>query len=516
MYDDKLSIMKTIKLASILLSVFLFTACSDYLDVNSNPSFPQQATAQVLLPPILQEMVAGEAFDSRFIGKYVQNFATVTANDSWDQHGYSPGNDNGGQIWRNHYWGIGLNAELIIQDAEANQKWWYSGVAKAIRAWSWQTTTDYHGEIILDQAWDTARYVFEYDLQEDVYAEVVRLCEEALIDLDKDDQTNTLSKGDLVYKGERDKWKKFVYAVLARNAHHVSNKSFYDPDKVIEYVDKSFAGNIDNFNVPHAGTNTSDANFFGPLRNNLGSFRQTAFVLSLLNGTVFTGVTDPRLPHMFTNSADGLYYGVTPTLGDPNSAAGNTKRIPNLWGTLGNTSTTGKYIYQDKADFPIITYAELQFMKAEAAFIKGDAATALTAYANGINAHMDFVANYIMDATAKANFATNRATYMTSAAVAQTEGELTLSHIMLQKYIALIGHGIIETWVDLRRYHYDPVVYTGFTLPTALYPDNGGKPAYRVRPRYNSEYIWNLKSLSVYGGDKLDYHTYEQWFSTAE
>jgi hypothetical protein len=509
----KFSIMKNIRIYILLTTILFMSACSDYLDVNTNPSFPQDAPAQALLPPIFQEMVAGELFDSRFIGKYVQNFAQVTANDVWDTHGYNALSDNGGQIWRSHYWAIGTNIDRIIEDANATQKWWYSGVAKAIRAWSWQTTTDYHGEIILKEAWEPNRYIFDYDTQQDVYAEVVRLCEDALADFEKDDQSNLLAKGDLVYKGDRDKWKKFVYSVLARNAHHLTNKSSYNADKVIEYVDKSFSSNADNFNVPHAGTNTTDANFLGPLRSNIGSFRQTTFELNLMNGTVFTGALDPRLPAMFTASPDGLYYGVTPALGDPNSAVGNTKRIPNLWGTLGTTSTTGKYIYQDKENFPIITYSELQFIKAEAAFKKGDKATALAAYVNGINAHLDFVAPYAPNATA---FASARTTYMANVNVVPTANNLTLSKIMLQKYISLVGHGSIETWVDIRRYHYDPSVYTGFALPSVIFSDNGGKPAYRVRPRYNSEYVYNLKQLSVYGGDKLDYHTYEQWFSIPE
>jgi hypothetical protein len=507
---------KIIYITLVSLSLGILSSCDDYFDINKNPSFPQQAPANALLPPIFQEMVSGLVFDSRFIGKYVQNFGQVTANDIWDQHGYNSGSDNGGQIWRSNYWSIGINIDLIIQDAEKNQKWAYSGVAKAIRAWSWQTTTDYHGEIVLKEAWEANRYVFNYDPQSDVYAEVVRLCNEALIDLDKDDQTNTLVKGDLVYKGDKAKWKKFVYAILARNAHHLTNKSTYNPDKVIEYVDKSLSANADNFNVPHDGTNTTNANFFGPLRSNLGSFRQTAFMVNVMNGTIMGGPVDPRLAAMLTASPDLTFYGVTPGLGDPNSAAGNTKRIPNPWGTLGNTSTTGKYIYQDKADFSVITYAELQFIKAEAAFKKGDKATAFTAYQNGINAHLDYVANLITVPADLTKFNTARPLYLAGAGVAQTSGALTLSQVMLQKYIALAGHGIIETWVDLRRHHYDPAVYTTFTLPATYFADNAGKPAYRVRPRYNSEYVWNLKSLTLLGGDKTDYHTYEQWFSKPE
>ena len=34
-------------------------------------------------------------------------------------------------------------------------------------------------------------------------------------------------------------------------------------------------------------------------------------------------------------------------------------------------------------------------------------------------------------------------------------------------------------------------VYPGFAPPTNLFPDNSGKIAQRIRPRYNSEHVWN-------------------------
>jgi hypothetical protein len=503
--------MKTKLKYLIILTCFIF-ACSDYLDINQDPSFPQSATAEVLLPPIFQEMVAGETFDSRFVGQYIQNWGFVSANNVWDQHGYVAGNDAGGQMWRSHYWAIGLNVDLIIEDAMVSKKSNYIAVAKAIRAWSWQTTTDYHGEMILDQAWEPNRFVFEYDPQEDIYAEVIRLSNEALRDLQVQDDTKTLVKGDLVYAGDTIKWRKFIYSILARNAHHISNKSNYDPDRVITFVNKSFSSNADNFIVPHLATSTSDANFFGPLRNNMGSYRQTQFALSLMNGTVYTGVVDPRMAQIYTASPSGNFNGVAPNVGDPNNIVGNTQRIPNLWGTLGNISTTGKYIYQNNAGFPIVTYSELQFIKAEAAFIKGDLPVALQAYRNGVQASCDYIRSFVA-AGSLASYDAAVTSYLASTAIAQDESQMNISRIMIQKYISLIGHGCLESWVDMRRYHYDNTVYTGFTFPTVFFTDNAGKPAYRIRPRYNSEYVWNRASLDEIGGNNLDYHTYEQWFS---
>lgn len=494
--------MKLLKILIVACTLLLASSCDDYFDINEDPSNPQVAEGFAVLPPIFSQMVRGESFDSRYVGQYVQYWQWVSAGNNFDRHGYNAGSDAAGEKWRSHYWSIGTNIDIVINDATPKERWDYVGAAKAIRAWSWQTTTDYHGEMILKQAWEPNRYVFDYDSQEDVYAEVVRLSQEALADFDRPGYANTLARGDLVYGGGVDKWKRFIYSILARNAHHQSNKSSYNPDKVIEYVDKSFRNNGDNFNVPHAGTNSADANFYGTLRNNMGSFRQSSYIISLLDGTVFTGVTDPRLPIMFTASPDGVFRGVSPASGDPNNVSGRTNRIPNLWGGLGVNPGVGKWIFDDKAPHSLVTYAELQFVKAEAAMKKNNPQMAYDAFTKGLGAALDFVGVSAAD----------KAAYLSSSAVPQSAAALKLSDIMLQKYIALYGQGALETWVDMRRYNYDASVYLGFTLPTSLFPDNGGKPVYRARPRYNSEYVWNRESLRLIGADLPDYHTKIPWF----
>jgi hypothetical protein len=46
-----------------------------------------------------------------------------------------------------------------------------------------------------------------------------------------------------------------------------------------------------------------------------------------------------------------------------------------------------------------------------------------------------------------------------------------------------------------------------------LFLNNNGKLVYRARPRYNSEYLYNIPELTRIGALALDYHTVEQWFS---
>jgi hypothetical protein len=395
------------------------------------------------------------------------------------------------------------NIDLVIADGETNNRPDYIGAAKAIRAWSWQGTTDMHGEIILKQAFEPNRYVFDFDPQPEVYAEVVKLCNEALVEFDKTDYAKSLSRGDLVYKGDTEKWKKFVYGILARNMQNQSLKSSYNADKVIEFVDKAMTSNADNFAVPHAATSSPDGNFYGPLRNNMGSFRQSSYIIRLMDGTTFDSIVDPRMAIMFTASPDGVFRGVAPNAGDPNNAVNNVRRVPNLWGALAVVPTSGKWIFNNNAPHQIMTYYEMQFIKAEAAFIKNNLPLAYDAFTKGIGAHLDFIGVAAAAKTA----------YLTSAAVPQTAAELTLSDIMLQKYIALYAMNSLETWTDMRRYDYSEEVYLGITFPTSLFPDNQGNKVQRVRPRFNSEYVWNLKSLDVIGANDAAYHTKKVWFS---
>ncbi|WP_113638540.1 SusD/RagB family nutrient-binding outer membrane lipoprotein [Nubsella zeaxanthinifaciens] len=511
--------MKKIYILLIALAV-TSSGCKKWFDINTDPATPQIPDSKTLTPPLFAQMERGVQFDSRYLGGLIQYFGGAV--NVGETHGWLAASDAMGEIWRTNYYGLGANLNLIIEDSSTKQEWNYVGLAKALKAWGWQITTDYHGDIIVKQAYEPNRYKFDYDSQQVAYAEAVKEATEAIAAFSRTDGTGTVAKlavGDLVYKGDASKWIKFCYGILARNASNLINKASYDPNKVIEYVDKSLANNGDNFIVPNNGANSTDANFYGPVRANLASYRQTRIIVGLLDGTYFTGtagsVIDPRRATMIAPSQDGVYRGTTPG----SSAAGTAPaQIPNLWGSFGTVNPgagTGRYLFKDNAGFPIMTYSEMQFIKAEAAFRKGDKTTALIAYQNGISSSIDFVS-----ALGTAITTAQKTAYMTSASVKQTEATLTLKDIMLQKYLALYAYGFVETWSDLRKYNYMVGDAQGnkpydqvYVFPSSFFADNGGKPAQRYRPRYNSEYIWNIEALRKIGADKVDYHTVKMWFS---
>ena len=525
---------KTMKMTRVALiaGVLTFAGACDvnkFVDVNTSPNAPQAVTANLYLPPMLHWFATSPQIEGRFIGRYAQEWTLVgTTLSTWDRMGYDPGSDNGAQQWRDVYWSLGQNLVDMMTKAEAEQRWDLLGVGYVLKAWGWQVLTDMHGEIVIKEAFNQGTsFSFNYDSQEYAYTEIQRLLGEAIKNLQRTDgavDATYLAKGDRLYNGDRNKWLKLAYGMLAINLNHLSNKAAYKPADVIANVDKSFASNSDEalFTYPNADPGFADRNYLGPSRGNFPSYRATRFFVGLVDGTVM-GTPDPRLPRMLTPAPDGQFRGL-----DVNvigfGALTPAQQPNNFFGAVGSVSGSaipGRYLFSDKVKVPVYTYAQMQFVKAEAAYRSGDKTTALAAYRNGISAHLDFVnSRNAEDGTLTQITTTEKNAFLADPNIVPAAASLTLTQIMTQKYIAQWGWGHNEIWMDMRRYHYtdvDPAsgkqVYPGFAPPTILYPDNAAKIVQRIRPRYNSEYVWNRPGLDAIGGLALDFHTKPLWIT---
>ena len=532
--------------------IIMGVSCSKKIDeAYANPNYDVKVAPEGLLPQIVASMAGnygahGPMNDIRYIGAYVQNFAYANTLSNFDRMGYT-NTDVAQSFWRSHYYDIGQNNVKMIAWAIENKQWDYAGVGKAIFAWSWLTITDLNGELILKEAFNTDQITFKYDNQDEVYAYSKKLCFEALELLNKTGDNASqasLAKGDaFMYAGDVAKWKKFVYGVLARNYAHLTNKAEYKPDSVIYYSNLAMKETVDDAMVKFAATSVSATNnFLGPFRGNLTgataagptAIRQSAFIANLMNGTntAFTGVADPRAIYLLRKNAAGTFKGVDIVKGQTVMTAND--RPESFWGVAQTTSVNNtapatdancRFIFRNAAPFPVMTASEMSFLRAEAAFRKGDKSAALAAYKDGIAKHFDLLMTYYNTNVPTADLlttASKNAFLADTRVVPANAADLTLTQIMLQKYIALWGHGTFETWVDMRRYHYvdnDPAtgkqVYRDFTPPSSsdLYQDNNGKLVYRMRPRFNSEYVWNINEVTRIGGTAVDYHTKELWFS---
>lgn len=148
--------------------------------------------------------------------------------------------------------------------------------------------------------------------------------------------------------------------------------------------------------------------------------------------------------------------------------------------SLGYVQGTGSFYTRPDSDGDIFTYAEACFIKAEAYFLKGNKGDALKAYKDGIQAHFDRMNVKLNEWKAKGSCTTARgfdvsfaygpmdakaiSDYIGSKAVCQNQGELTLSDIMMQKFIAMGPN--YQNWNDMRKYdYYDKGIYTEMSEP---------------------------------------------------
>ena len=510
----------------ILLST-IFVGCRKYLDINENPSLPQQVKAELLLAPLIFQMANGVAQDLQVVNKFNQTILGGSADDAskiWERHGFRVQSDVGGVMWRMVYFNHGRNLALMIKDAIENEKYEYAAIGYAIKAWGYQMLTDYHGPIILDEALRD-QLSFTYQDQKDVYAKVRLWCDSSLYFMDQKsplDYGRSLNseKGDNLFRGNMDRWRKFIYAIRATQYIHMVNKPDFATkyaDSVAYFVDLSFNSNADDASVKFLGDKRETSSVAGPMQANYTSTyysRAGQPILNYLGGglrgaplTPIRKLYDPRIALMINpTTEDSTYTGGAPNL--TNSA------VPHVIGKIIDQVYVGKFIFRDKVDFPLMTYAQLQLIKAEALFIKGNMPGAYDAYIKAIRSHMAFVNKYA-SANEEAIKEVDVAQYLLSSEIPQSSGDLTLADIMGQKYIVQWGWGGLEQWSDLRKYKYDVNIFkqyqplSGASLQYREY-------CYRVRPRYNSEYAWNAKELDKWGALDPTYITMPTWVMTAE
>jgi Starch-binding associating with outer membrane len=537
-----------------LTGMIALASCKKKIDdAYLNPNAGVKQPIESILPGVIggftwfsssQGTTYGLITDGQFVNRYIQYMGITTSGDTWGQMSMLGGAvDNGGSVWATVYYGHGQNVNRIIEWGTEEEKWDYVGAALAVRAWDWLELTQEYNIGILREAWEPNRTSFHYQDQGEILDSCRAVCFRSLENLNRTDgkvSATNFALGDGYFNGgDRNKWKKFVYGLLARSYIDLSYKnvfaanSYAYADSAIKYANLAMTTNADNATVKVAGgLINGQNNFWGPQRNNFGSTRQGDYIARLMSGsdtTAFATVPDPRRWYMLSENLNGTFKGFQPWNGTSGLSANdypkNIWRHPTPNSTVPPSVDSSRYLYANTSPWPIMTASEMQFIIAEAAFRKGDKPTALAAYTNAINLNFDMLtASYPQNIPAGKDITPSvKTTFLAnSVIVPASPNALTLTHIMNQKYIALFPWGAQETWVDMRKFHYidiDPAttkqVYAGFITPgTSLVSTNLGKLTYLMRPRFNSEYLYDIPELTRIGAyQNADYNTFLPWFA---
>ena len=507
----------------LLLGSSALTACEKFLDVNTNPNNPTVATPNFILPGIISNGLQTQMFSAlrvSYITQYIVNRAPVSTNDQ-----YFFTNAQSTNTFNFSYFQSGGNIPGMVQAAEEEGSSYFVGAGKIMQAVILAHLTDMMGDVPYSEAYQGGtNFTPKYDPQEQLYGNINQLCDEGAAEMAKPASgqkrpfysTSPSISGDILYKGDPAKWTRLAFALKARQAQHLTKKASYDPAAVLALCDKAFASSADDaqiqFETPIAPL-MNTTNIFGILRTNFGGATYATNLINYLNGTTFPGVTDPRFGVMTPATSTGGRPGVTTPAGT-NTITGTP--------TPGTTDFYASLYARDLGYYEAITYHEVKFIEAEAAFRANNKTRALAALREGVRAHMaklgvggTSVVSGVTVAYPTITAAQITA-YLNSAALPQTEGALTsLRPIMEQKYIAMFLNP--ESWSDLRRLDFDPAIYVNFLYPTGANPVLAGQtdPTRRYPRRLlpgATEVQVNPNEVARIGGNDLDYITRPVWF----
>jgi len=294
------------------------------------------------------------------------------------------------------------------------------GIAQILSAYDLATLTDMMGDIPWSEALKPG-IIFTpvIDKQSAIYDAVFKFLDDAIVNLDKESRFPSLGTQDLVYGGDISLWKKFAYGLKAR---YTMRLSFRNPDysSVIAYANQSFTSAVEQAQFNYNG-NTSSSPFYSFFSqdNYFGASQ------SLHNKLVERN--DPR---------DNVFFRPFPGTGNALVFApdGNPDQIQGFYSVSAISTIT--------APTYLLSYHEIEFLKAEAYVRLNDLTNAETSLKNGIRAAFGKV-NIGMSASSADNY------YNTN--VKQRFTANPLSEVMNQKYLAFYEEESVEAYNDYRR-----------------------------------------------------------------
>ena len=307
---------------------------------------------------------------------------------------------------------------MVAQSEEAGYNH-YVGVGKLMEAFIVLTATDLWGDIPYSDALlfgEQGVYLPTFDSQESVYNAIFERINEGRTALAGDNGGNPPGNDDLIYGGDIDRWLKFANVLEARARIHLAKKDGGSYAAALAALNNGgFESNADNCTFQFGAAPSENAPFFQYIEQRDDCEVAVSFV-SLLNG-----------------------------LGDPREAIyGATHDVP------------GHPVFTPDQNMPMMTFAEQEFIRAEALF-GSDKAAAYDAYLAGVAASLAEAGVAEGDATA----------YLEGSSVAVGASGLTMEHIMVQKYIAIYTNP--EAFSDWRRTGYPSLApHAGSEIPRRL------------------------------------------------
>ena len=320
---------KSLLLGVAGMSMLSLTSCNDWLDINTDPDNPTDASAQY------QQRLAHIQFYTNDANQFAAWRSSMAMGDWTRNTGggtYANMSDwlpADGIVTTPYQWffvGAQVNNQDMYDKAMAVENYQYAGAAKLLRAYGFMLMTDLYGEMPYTQACG-ANATPEYDTGRTIFMGCIDDIEEAIELLNKGltqkSTLPTLAAGDSWNGGDVNKWIKLAYLLKARWLNHLVKKGAgsykdgkYDATEILACLDKAMTSNADNTIVNHTDENSSSHDVLGwdepvdysPLYSVSGmnsGYMPSKCLYDNLTNFAGLGVEDPRADHILPWAKSG-------------------------------------------------------------------------------------------------------------------------------------------------------------------------------------------------------------------
>jgi hypothetical protein len=407
----------------------LFTSCEKgFEEINSDPNRISVISPGTLLNPVLYEVAAFNMQKSDDVTFDLMQVAINFPSASGGIHRYEITEGTGSSTWATYYrWLNNIREMKIAADSATDVN--YQAIAITLNAWVYSNLTDCFGDVPMTEAVSAEEGILQpsYTRQKDIYVKV-------LADLDSASRlfnnTRAMTYGtEVLYGNNVSNWKRFANSLKMRLLLRVSNKSEMNSWEQL----RSMVANPTLYPVFTSNDQSAIVKLTGitPLISPWG--RPQDFTTGRAAGKFFldslNAMNDPRRAKFASQARNAAGSANIGYLGIPAGYSGNENQFDYI------PSNLVQALISAPMTCPVMSYAEVEFIKSELYFRDNRQDSAKLAYERGTKAAIEqwgavMPSNYFTDADAAYNG--------------------TLERIMLQKYYALFFNDY-QQWFEYRR-----------------------------------------------------------------
>jgi hypothetical protein len=341
--------MKHITLSLCILSLLIMAGCKKFEEINTDPARPQETEPRFLLANA-EKRASDIMYDGYYNCRIGMHFAQYwTGTDKTAESRNLLTNDG---LWASLYSGPLMDLQEITnyysRHPERNNPHMIA-VSEILKAWIFHVLTDLYVDIPYTQALQVTAFPQPvFDGGRSIYNRLLQSLKEQVDILS--DTPSPLIEGDAIANGDVQRWIRMANALRMRIAMRMADAAPLEAKLIVEEAAQNSLGQEEDIFFPY---NTGSVTNRFPYND--ADRPQVEFVMTATLIDYLKSVQDPRLPLYARKDTITRQY-----RGKPYGFADNIPKLDSL-------SIPGRAVYSPSFKGYIITYAEVAFIKAEAA-----------------------------------------------------------------------------------------------------------------------------------------------------